>query len=100
MTDSSEAIKIDRCHSADGMRDRLWSSRFRRVVAGLLSRDLFVILIVLGTIAGSDGPKIAADLPIPFIGIWNASASALSCHGSWYSHGGPEKTRVNPLAAD
>ena len=44
--------------AAFGMRFRLYS------IATM------VILVVFGTLTGLDGPRVAADLPTPWVGVW------------------------------
>ena len=36
----------------------------------LYSIATMIVMIVFGTLTGLDGPKIAANLPTPWIGVW------------------------------
>ena len=43
---------------------------------GLYSILTMVIVIVFGTLAGLDGPRVQANLPTPWVGIWQRIAIA------------------------
>lgn len=42
-----------------------FGKRFRLYSIGTL-----LVLVVFGTVAGLDGPRLAADLPTPWLGVW------------------------------
>jgi hypothetical protein len=42
-----------------------FGKRFRLYSIGTL-----LVLVVFGTVAGLDGPRLAADLPTPWMGVW------------------------------
>jgi hypothetical protein len=50
---------------AIGFGASAFGKRFR-----LYSIATLVVLVVFGVLAGLDGPRIAADLPTPWVGVW------------------------------
>jgi hypothetical protein len=44
----------------------------------------FRMLLLRGVLTGLDQPRLAANLPTPWMGVWERISISLTCFGSWY----------------
>ena len=63
---------------AIGFGARAFGKRFR-----LYSIGSIVVLLAFGALTFVDASRLQANLPTPWIGLWERSTSAYSCCGSW-----------------
>ena len=63
---------------AIGFGATAFGKRFR-----LYSIASIVVLLAFGGLTFLEAPRLQANLPTPWIGLWSASTSACSCSGSW-----------------
>ena len=88
---------------AIGFRAAAFGKRFR-----LYSIATFLMLLLGGVLTGLDQPRLAANLPTPWMGFGSASGSALTCFGSWYwpslsytpKGNGPKMTSMGEVILD
>jgi hypothetical protein len=64
---------------AIGFGAAAFGKRFR-----LYSIATFLMLLLGGVLTGLDQPRLAANLPTPWMGVWERISISLTRFGSWY----------------